>query len=192
MTTRQPLQRLLFRTRRLRLLLVLLLGTVGLAGCQAMTEQWCKAADYCELSPDDDDKPVADDLLHYALLVDAMDEVALRAEHERLADAANSADCSDDHVRLALVARGSNGADAITDELLAGLEKCRDEAAEQPIRAALASVLHDAHTDQATSTSRITELEQRLSQEQSRNEALEEQLEALKAIERSIIERGRD
>lgn len=170
----------------------MLLGGAALAGCQAMTEQWCKAADYCELSSEDDDEPVLDDLLQYALLAEAMGDTALEAERERLAAAVNADTCSDDHVRLALVARAGEGRKALTDDALAGLAACREQTAEAPTRAALASVLHDAHTDQATSASRIAELEQRLGREQTRNEALEEQLEALKAIERSIIERGRD
>lgn len=178
--------------RHLRTLLVLLLGTTALAGCQAMTEQWCKAADYCELSPEDDDEPVLGDLLQYALLANAMNDTALEAERERLAAAVTTDACSDDHVRLALVARAGEGRQALTDDALAGLAACREQTAQAPIRAALASVLHDAHTDQVASASRIDELEQRLDEEQSRNEALEEQLEALKAIERSIIERGRD
>ena len=180
------------RGRHLRALLILLLGAAAVAGCQAMTEQWCKAADYCEVSPEDDDEPPLDDLLQYALLVDAMNHTALEAERERLTAAVNTDTCSDDHVRLALVARADEERQALSDDALAGLTVCREQTAEAPIRAALASILHDAHTDQATSASRIAELEQRLGQERSRNEALEEQLEALKAIERSIIERGRD
>ncbi len=183
------------RWQQLRFLLFLALTTMILGGCQAMTEQWCKAAAYCQLSPEGDTEeaePVLNDLLQYALLAGAMDQTALNAERERLAAAVNSARCSDDHVRLALVARGGEGQRALTDDTLVGLAICSEQVTEAPVRAALASILHDAHTAQAASASRIDELERHLGEEQSRNDALEEQLEALKAIERSIIERGRD
>lgn len=181
-----------WRWRRTRSLLIVTALPLALAGCQAMTEQWCKTADYCEMSPDDDVETPINALLEYALLVDGMDDIALNAERERLAEAVDSAACTNDHVRLALVTLGHEDHGTLTDKTLDGLAQCRDQVAVARVRAALASVLHDAHVHQAASASRIAELERSLSQQRTRNDALEEQLEALKAIERSIIERNRD
>lgn len=169
------------------LLLPLLLG-----GCQAVTERWCETADYCHLSPESDERPATDGLLDYALMVDAMDDLTREAERNRLQDAVSAPVCTNDHVRLALVTRASESGQSLSDEALAGLAACTDHTADAPVRAALASILHDAHLQRASSRTRIAELEQQLGEQRTRNQDLEEQLEALKSIERSIIERDQD
>ncbi|MFV8835452.1 hypothetical protein [Aquisalimonas sp.] len=163
-----------------------------LGGCQSMTEQWCKTAEYCEVSPNGDRQELNEDLIDYALMVNEMDATMLQAERERLNGRVRDADCTPDHVRLALVSSRLELNGDLDEAALAGLRACRDGTDIHPANAALASVLHDAHEQLAGTSSRMTELEAELDEQRSRNAALEEQLEALKAIERSIIERGRD
>ena len=167
-------------------------GLALLAGCQAMTERWCEEADYCEVSVDDDAEPLDADLLHYALMVDSMNETGLRAERDRLTASVDSSACTDDHIRLGLVAGREGAGDPLDEHVLEGLDACREQDRQHPARAALAWVLHDAHEQLESTHSRIDELEHALSEQRSHNQDLREQLEALKAIERSIIERGRE
>ncbi|SEO96769.1 hypothetical protein [Aquisalimonas asiatica] len=166
--------------------------TLLLGGCQAMTEQWCKTAEYCEVSPNGDTHELDEDLIDYALMVDRMNATMLQAEHERLNGRVRHSECTMDHLRLALVSSRLEPNGSLDDAALDGLQACRDATDIHPAHAALASVLHDAHEQLAGTSSRMTELEAALDEQRSRNAALEEQLEALKAIERSIIERGRD
>lgn len=163
-----------------------------LAGCQAMTERWCDTAEYCEMSPNGDAHELDDDLIEYALMVDQMNATMLQAERERLNGRVRQAECTSDHLRLALVSSRLEPNGTLDDEVLNGLQACRDATDTHPVHVALASVLHDAHEQLATTSSRLTEMESALDEQRSRNAALEEQLEALKAIERSIIERSRD
>lgn len=166
--------------------------TLLLAGCQAMTEQWCDTAEYCEVSLNGDTQELDEDLIDYALMVDQMDVTMLQAERERLNGRVRHAECTSDHLRLALVSSRLELNGNLDKVALNGLQACREARDIHPAHTALASVLHDAHKQLASTSSRMTELETALDEQRSRNAALEEQLEALKAIERSIIERGRD
>lgn len=177
------------RARRHLALLVVLLPLLG--GCQAVTERLCETADYCHVSPEEDELDVGDDLLNYAVMVEAMNPTALRAEEQRLRASIDDARCTDNHLRLALVSTRLEPNGELPDTVMEGVAQCREATDERPARAALAFVLHEAHEHRATRDSRIRELKRALGQQQAHNRALEGQLEALKAIERSILERNR-
>ncbi|WP_290652084.1 hypothetical protein [Aquisalimonas sp.] len=177
------------RTHR-HLALLLLLPLLG--GCQAITERLCETADYCHVSPEEDATDLGDDLLNYAVMVEAMNPTALRAEDQRLRASIDDARCTDNHVRLALVSTRLEPNGELPNTVMQGVAQCREATDKRPARAALAFVLHEAHEHRAAKESRVAELEHALDQKEALNRALEGQLEALKAIERSILERNRD
>ena len=170
--------------------LLLLLVLLVLAGCQSLNERWCQARADCELSPDDDGETEVNPLIAYAVRVGDMPASQREAERTRLRERINSGDCTMDHVRLGLVSRGLWPDSELADPYRAGLQACREQVEHHPVAGVLASMLLSSHNQQRADRRRYRELEGRLQEVRSRNQSLQEQLDALKAIERSIIERN--
>lgn len=170
--------------------LLLLLVLLVLAGCQSLNERLCQARADCELSPDDDAEPEVDPLIAYAVRVSDMPASQREAERTRLRQGINSGDCTVDHVRLGLVSRGLWPDSELADPYRAGLQACREQVEHHPVAGVLASMLLSSYNQQREDRRRYRELEGQLQEVRSRNQSLREQLDALKDIERSIIERN--
>lgn len=169
--------------------LLLLLVPLVLAGCQSLNERWCEARADCEMSPDDDAEADVEPLIAYAVRVSDMPASQRETERKRLRERIDSSDCTADHVRLGLVSRDLWPDSQLTDRYRAGLQACRQQVEHRPVAGTLASMLLANHDQQREDRRRYRELEGRLQDVRSRNQSLQQQLDALKDIERSIIER---
>ncbi len=175
--------------RRLALLLVLI---AGLSGCQALGERICEIT-RCEpeASPEDDSLSVNEQLLDYLDQMASV-EAAHRIDAYRVArEELSASGCDRQLIELAgLYMLLSEPPEEDRSMLQNRLEHCRDNHREDRPSPGLAQVLQSQLQARSAEADRARALEAAITAERRRNAELAEQLEALKAIERSIHQRG--
>lgn len=176
------------------------LAGVLLAGCQNLPIELPDGAggrepDAEEPAPRPRPQPVALDLLAFYARSDGLGPQALRQRAEALEPRASAPGCSEARLRSAILRLRLPPEQA--GDIERRLAPCTGGSVE-PARAHLARLLGDLLDARRSGASTAAELRQRLSEAESRvealgaeNERLREQLEGLKAIERSIQERDR-
>ncbi|MCC5809215.1 MAG: hypothetical protein JJU06_02480 [Ectothiorhodospiraceae bacterium] len=177
--------------RRLRPLLLFAL-LLGLTGCQALGERICEMA-RCEPPPSPED----DSLSENEQLLDYLDQmvsvpmerraVAYRVGREEL----SASGCDRQLMELAaLYMLLSEPPEDDSSMLRTRLEQCRDTQEDHNLSPGLAQVLLNQLAARSAHADRERSLQAVVNAERQRNAELAEQLEALKAIERSIHQRG--
>ncbi len=178
--------------RRIGRLLVLTLLILGLGGCQALGDRICEMTDCADrLSPEDDSPTASEHLLAYLDGVAAMSPERRQATYAVLRQSTPETGCDQRQLRLAGLFLLHPEPPQDDTELLADrLQHCWIDSGNAEISPGLVQVLHTQIVTRKGQQARTLELERVLRQERQRNAELAEQLEALKAIERSIHQRG--
>jgi len=178
---------------------LVLAGTLLLAGCQNLPIQLPEGAG--ERAPESGAEPgrqrppVAVELLALYSRSAGLEEAALRQRLEGLEPRASAPGCSEARLRSAILRLHLPAGEA--GDIARRLGPCRGENVE-PERAHLAQLLDDFAAARRSGRTTAAELRARLAEANRRVETLsaekarlQEQLEGLKAIERSIQERDR-
>lgn len=180
--------------RRLRWgrLLALTLLTLSLGGCQALGDRICELTDCADrLSPPDDTPDASMRLLSYLDGVAAMPAERRESSYRALRQVTPEQGCDERQLRLAgLHLLHPQPPSEDTALLVERLEACWIHGSNHEVSPGLVQVLHTQIATRDSQEARARELERSLRQERQRNAELAEQLEALKAIERSIHQRG--
>lgn len=171
-------------------LLVPLLLILGLSGCQALTERLCELNQCEPVSPERDSYYLDQDLLDELSTLERLNQEQRLQRYEMLQPPLEAPGCRADNVRAAMlyITLGSPPGEDLP-ALTTAMEHCITDGTSR-ISPGVARLLHSSLAQRAIDHGRIQELEQRVDREQSRNAELAEQLEALKAIERSLRQRG--
>ncbi|MEX0730611.1 MAG: hypothetical protein WED00_08780 [Aquisalimonadaceae bacterium] len=170
--------------------LVVFVLLLGLSGCQALSERMCELNNCEPLSPESDISDAKKALLEELDNLSGLSEEQRHAHYDALRPQLEDAGCRVDNVRLAMlyVTMDTPPQDDIPP-LATAMEECMKTDEGRDFRG-VARLLHSSLSQRAAQGSRIRELVQTVSREQTRNAELTEQLEALKAIERSLRDRG--
>lgn len=178
--------------RRYWHLLALLLLLLGLTGCQALTERLYELQDYEAPSQNGDTREANQALLNELQQLGAQTEEQRRQRYDALRPQLQSASCGMDTLRISMLYLSLNSPpqDDLTP-LTGAMNTCMETDA-APTFKGMAQFLQSSLVQHSEDSNRIRELEQIVNHEQTRNAALTDQLEALKAIERSLRDRGQN
>ncbi len=177
--------------RWLRLGLLALL-TLGLGGCQVLGDRICEMTECTErMSPPDDEPTASEQFLSYLDGVAEMPAERRETTYQVLRQNTPETGCDERQLRLAGLFMLHPTPPREDSEFLAErLDACWLSRRHTDVSAGLVRVLHTQIVNRDSLETRAQELERGLAQERQRNTELAEQLEALKAIERSIHQRG--
>ncbi len=168
-----------------------------LAGCASMGESLCEILDCQPPEPEPEPSPINDSIEPAPAWVTALKRDVAASPTERterygtLRTSFSAERCDAASVRLA--ALHLLHPEPPAEDLQAirtSLRQCLDAAVKREYHT-LARLLLPSFSQHADAAEQHTRLQQQLDDEQARNAALEEQLEALRAIDQSIRERGR-